>query len=56
MKTTNPDKLKHHKNSKQHEDQMARIAGNTTKKGAQKAPQQRRAIQRIITQRGTDRD
>ena len=52
MKTTNPDNLKHRVNSKQREDQMARITGTT----AQKAHTKRRAIQRITTQRGTDRD
>lgn len=56
MKLNNPENLKHHKNSKQREDQMARMTGNTTKKVAQKEPLQRRAIQRITTQRGTDRD
>ena len=56
MKTTNPDNLKHRANSKHREDQIARIIGDQTKKATQKASQQRRAIQRITTQRGTDRD
>lgn len=52
MKTTNPDTLKHRAGSKQWEDQMARIAGRTHKQFSHKG----RAIQRITTQRGTDRD
>ena len=52
MKLKDPDKLKHHAGSQQWEDQMARISGRTHKQPSPKGS----GIQRITTQRGTDRD
>jgi hypothetical protein len=52
MTQKDPDKLKHRVGSKQWEDQMARISGRTQRQPSPKG----RAIQRITTQRGTDRD
>ena len=56
MKLKDQDKLKHRAGSQQHEDQMTLTAGTPLKKGSQKAHPQRRVIQRMTTQRGTDRD
>ena len=52
MKLKDPDKLKHRVGSQQWEDQMARIAGRAHKRFSPKSSR----IQRITTQRGTDRD
>ena len=52
MTQKDPDKLKHRVGSQQWEDQLARITGRAHK---QFSPTSSR-IQRITTQRGTDRD
>ena len=52
MKLKDPDNLKHRIGSQQWEDQMARITGRTHKQFSPKSSR----IQRITTQRGTDRD
>ena len=52
MKLKDPDELKHRVGSQQWGDQMARISGRTHKQFSPK----NREIQRITTQRGTDRD
>lgn len=52
MKPKDPDTLKHRTGSRQWEDNMARISGRVHKQFSPKGSK----IQRITTQRGTDRD
>ena len=52
MKPKDPGNLKHRAGSQQWEDQVARIAGRAHKQFIPKGS----TIQRITTQRGTDRD